>query len=154
MCPLFIEGGIITLWLMFISKVFFLRLVERHFTLCMLKLWTFWSFSLFFHRRDPQKRGSRDYGINDRGETNSGSEEPESYHDNEPASATTSEEPGTSKCDIRQYLPRYSTTPDSGFRVRREYRTLSKEERDKFHAAMNALYKVRTNLYLGIHMYM
>ena len=43
----------------------------------------------------------------------------------------------------RRLAPRDMTKPPSGFRTRREYRTLSVKDRKKFHDALNELYKVR-----------
>ena len=42
----------------------------------------------------------------------------------------------------RRLAPRDMTKPPSGFRTRREYRTLSVKDRKKFHDALNELYKV------------
>ena len=43
--------------------------------------------------------------------------------------------------------------PPSGYRVRREYRTMTPVERNKFHNAMNTLYKVTIAVPKSIDLY-
>ncbi|XP_052818274.1 putative tyrosinase-like protein tyr-3 [Mya arenaria] len=47
---------------------------------------------------------------------------------------------------IRRIAPRNITSPRTGFRTRREYRTLSADERARFHNALNQLYQDQTML--------
>ncbi|XP_053402662.1 uncharacterized protein LOC123550645 [Mercenaria mercenaria] len=53
---------------------------------------------------------------------------------------------------LRRIAPRDITTPRTGYRIRKEYRTLTVEERRKYHAAVRELYEDRTfNCFALVH---